>query len=418
LLVPASGQKFRSFFELQFTNKVPSEMYSILRPEDFDRLRARLASARKESGMRGLVSVTGEASGILWARFWMRYAGLGYVGRAATRLATLFAGPYKSRCFLATLNRKGYIAPTAAIHHADLRLGDNVFIGDRAVIYQDADGGPVELGDRVVLHNDIIIEVGARGSLTIGAGTAVQPRCQFEAFTESIRIGRGVMIAPYCAFYNFDHGYHAGELITRQPLQTKGGIVIEDHAWLGVGVIVLAGVRIGKGAVIGAGAVVTHDVPDGAIAAGVPARVLKMREHREHSSRTANPDSAHDQPCAAMIVRDPDGVIRYWSKEAQLMYGWTPQEVLGLCTHDLFKTRFPTSLAAIEEQTREQKSWQGQLVHKRRDGSTIRVHSRWKLQRNRQTRSVTVVEINSRIAAYLNCSPVALSFLEGAAPLF
>jgi PAS domain S-box-containing protein len=393
-------------------------MFSVLRPGDFDRLRTRLASARKESGMRGLVSVARKAFCVLWARFWMRYAGLGYVGRAATRLATLFAGPYKSRCFLANLNRKGYVAPTATVHHADLRLGDNVFIGDRAVIYQDADGGPIELGDRVVLHNDTIIEVGARGSLTIGAGTAVQPRCHFEAFTESIRIGRGVMIAPYCAFHNFDHGFHAGERISRQPLQTKGGIVIEDGAWLGVRVTVLSGVRIGKGAVIGAGSVVTHDVPDGAIALGVPARVLKMREHGEHSSRTVNPDSAHDQPSKAMIVRDANGVIRYWSKEAQLMYGWTPQEVLGLCTHDLFKTRFPTPLAAIEQQTREQKRWQGQLVHKRRDGSTIRVNSRWKLQRNRETRSVTVVEINSRIAAFLNCSPVALSLLENAVPLF
>ena len=60
-------------------------------------------------------------------------------------------------------------------------------------------------------------------------------------------------------------------------MQTKGGIVIEDDVWLGFGVIVLDGVRIGKGAVIGAGAVVTKDIPEGAIAAGIPARVIKMR---------------------------------------------------------------------------------------------------------------------------------------------
>ena len=60
-------------------------------------------------------------------------------------------------------------------------------------------------------------------------------------------------------------------------MQTKGGIVIGDDAWLGVGVIVLDGVKIGKGAVVGAGSVVTRDIPDGAIATGVPARVVKMR---------------------------------------------------------------------------------------------------------------------------------------------
>jgi len=67
------------------------------------------------------------------------------------------------------------------------------------------------------------------------------------------------------------------ELIKNQPLQTKGGILIEDNVWLGFGVIVLSGVRIGKGAVIGAGSVVTDDIPAGAIAVGVPARVVKMR---------------------------------------------------------------------------------------------------------------------------------------------
>ena len=74
-----------------------------------------------------------------------------------------------------------------------------------------------------------------------------------------------------------DHGFDPGDLIMRQPLQTKGGIVVGDDAWLGFGVIVLSCVRIGKGAVIGAGSVVTHDVPDGAIAVGVPAQVIKMR---------------------------------------------------------------------------------------------------------------------------------------------
>jgi acetyltransferase-like isoleucine patch superfamily enzyme len=86
-----------------------------------------------------------------------------------------------------------------------------------------------------------------------------------------------VQIAPYCCFYPYNHGFAPGELIKKQPLRTKGGIIIDDDAWLGVGVLVLDGVRIGKGAVIGAGSVVTGNIPNMAIATGIPARVVKMR---------------------------------------------------------------------------------------------------------------------------------------------
>jgi acetyltransferase-like isoleucine patch superfamily enzyme len=209
----------------------------------------------------------------------MRHAGTSAGGRLATRLAGIFAPPYKGREYLARLAPRGYVSPSAILHHGDLRLGPNVFIGDEVVIYQaDATAGAVELGARVHLHRDIIIEVGAGGRLTIGADTHVQPRCQFSAFKAPIRVGDGVQIAPYCAFYPYDHGFLPGELIRRQPLRTRGGITIEDDAWLGVGVTVLDGVTIGRGAVVAAGAVVTADVPPEAIVAGVPARVVRMRE--------------------------------------------------------------------------------------------------------------------------------------------
>ena len=78
-------------------------------------------------------------------------------------------------------------------------------------------------------------------------------------------------------FYPYAHGIAPDRPIKEQPLTTKGGITIEDDVWLGYRTIVLDGVRIGKGAVIGAGSVVTQDIPAGAIAVGVPARVIKMR---------------------------------------------------------------------------------------------------------------------------------------------
>jgi len=212
-----------------------------------------------------------------WTRFWMRYAGLSCWGRTATRLATWFAPPHKARVVLARMNPQGYIAPSVTIYHSDLRLGANVFMDERVVVFQREGGGPIELGDRIRIYRDTIIETGYGGSLIIGAGTGIHPRCQINAYKVPIQIGSDVMIAPNCALYPYDHDVAPDKPISAQPVVSKGSIIIGDGAWLGVGVIVLGGVRIGEGAVIGAGSVVTNDVPDGAIAVGNPARVVKMR---------------------------------------------------------------------------------------------------------------------------------------------
>lgn len=213
-----------------------------------------------------------------WCRFWMKCAVVKPLRPVAVRLAEWATPPYKGRQMLAWFTRRGYISPRATIHHDRLRCGAHVFIGDNVVIYcLDDEGGSVELGDRVHLHQDTIIETGQGGSVTIGAETHIQPRCQLSAYLAPITIGRQVQIAPYCAFYPYDHAIAPGERIYAQPLQTKGGIVIEDDVWMGVGAIVLDGVRIGQGAVIAAGAVVRTSVPAGAIAAGVPARIIGRR---------------------------------------------------------------------------------------------------------------------------------------------
>jgi len=212
-----------------------------------------------------------------WTRFWMRYAGLNTFGRLATRLAALFAHPHKAREYLSRMHPKGYISANAIIYHSDLHLGAHVFMDDRVVIFQNDNGGPVRLGDRVYIYRDTILETGYGGYLTIGTDSSIHPRCQINAYVGFIEIGSGVMIAPNCAFYPYDHGIAPEQPIGMQPLSSRGPISVGDEAWLGYGVIVLGGVRIGNGAVIGAGSVVTGDVPDGGIAVGVPARVIKMR---------------------------------------------------------------------------------------------------------------------------------------------
>jgi acetyltransferase-like isoleucine patch superfamily enzyme len=213
----------------------------------------------------------------LWIHFWMSLAGLRSFGRVATWLATWLAPPHKARTSLASMNAKGYIDPTAIIYHSNLKLGKNIFIADRVILYKAREGGFIRLGDNVCILRDSILETGFGGNLSVGDRTWIHPRCQLNAYLASIEIGSEVQIAPNCVLYSYDHGFVSDQPINKQPLETKGNIIVEDGAWLGVGVIVLSGVRIGQGAVIGAGSVVTQNVPAGAIAVGDPARVVKMR---------------------------------------------------------------------------------------------------------------------------------------------
>ena len=213
----------------------------------------------------------------IWLRFWLQRSGVGSGGRLAYRIAAWGVPPFYGRIFLAEMTPRGFIASTATIHHPLFSMGENVFIGSNVLIYQDHGGGVVRLEDKVKLIGDTTIQTGFDGSCTIGARTSVQPHCQFSAYMSPISIGCDVEIAPYCAFYSYDHGMAVGSPIHTQPLQSQGGVSVGDEAWLGVGVIVLDGVTIGHGTVVGAGSVVTKDLPDNSICAGVPARVLNMR---------------------------------------------------------------------------------------------------------------------------------------------
>lgn len=208
----------------------------------------------------------------------------GVFGRLGARLAVIGVPPYKARESLAFLNERGYVSHRAEIYHGDLALGRNVFIGDRVCIYQvrnakspGVNGGAVQIGDRVALYSDIHIETAYGGRVVLGESTHVQPRCSFAGVIGSVIIGAKVEIASGCAFYPYNHGVALGRAIMDQPCFSKGDIIIGDEAWLGFGVVVLDGVKIGAGAVVGAGSVVTRDVPAFAIAAGAPAKVIGVR---------------------------------------------------------------------------------------------------------------------------------------------
>ena len=95
-----------------------------------------------------------------------------------------------------------------------------------------------------------------------------------------------------------------------------------------------------------------------------------------------------------IVVRNMKGKIQYWNRGADEMYGWKSEEALGCISHELLRTKFPKALSEIESDLAKEGRWQGELVHTRRDGSTIVVNSRWVLKQDGRNNDGEVFEIN------------------------
>jgi acetyltransferase-like isoleucine patch superfamily enzyme len=111
-----------------------------------------------------------------------------------------------------------------------------------------------------------------RDGFTLGEGSFVNVGCFFEG---PVRIGRYCEIGSRCVFVTAKHVLPAQNKSLR-PLIEQVPIVLEDHVWIGANATLLPGVHIGHGAVIGAGAVVTKNVPPNTVVAGVPARYIRQ----------------------------------------------------------------------------------------------------------------------------------------------
>lgn len=115
--------------------------------------------------------------------------------------------------------------------------------------------------------------------IVLGSGVRVGEGCFLWAgdATGRIRIGDDVLLAPGVFITASNYATVAGRRIDDRSTR-EADVVVGDDVWLGARAVVLPGVRIGDGAVVGAGAVVTKDLPPNAVAVGVPARVVAWRD--------------------------------------------------------------------------------------------------------------------------------------------
>jgi acetyltransferase-like isoleucine patch superfamily enzyme len=121
-------------------------------------------------------------------------------------------------------------------------------------------------------------DAGVPSHIIIGRRTAINECNNIRAAGGDIRIGSYCQIAQFCTLVATNHTTETTHYILDAPLDlSKASITVEDDVWIGANSIILPGVTIGRGAVIGAGSVVTKDVAPYAICAGNPARVVRMR---------------------------------------------------------------------------------------------------------------------------------------------
>ncbi len=180
--------------------------------------------------------------------------------------------------------------------HGVKQTGRNVFISPMA---------RVRHGFKIRLDNDVVVERGAmlsvnrkdKSFIAIGANSYLYSSCVIKAVDGWIKMGHNCTVNEFAILHG-DGGLEIGNDVRiaaqvriiamnhiyddpKVPIHLQGirakGIIIEDDVWLGVGSTVLDGVTIGKGTVIGAGAVVTKNIPPYSIAVGVPAKVIKKR---------------------------------------------------------------------------------------------------------------------------------------------
>jgi galactoside O-acetyltransferase len=116
------------------------------------------------------------------------------------------------------------------------------------------------------------------GAITVGSNTAFNMNVHLNASVGGeIRIGESCLIGPNVVMRTAGHRYDNPDVFIRQQGHIPLNIDIDDDVWIGANAVILGGTHIGRGAIIGAGAVVTKDVPPLAIAGGVPAKVIKYR---------------------------------------------------------------------------------------------------------------------------------------------
>lgn len=192
---------------------------------------------------------------------------------------------YRTR--LGALGRGCHIDPGVSLHYPGrIRLGDGVGIGRNATLRANTEANPgITLGHGVSINDAVVINAN-RGFVALGERSWLGPFCLVYG-NGGVSIGRNVLIAGHSTINTVSHSSARCDIpINDQPVLTDP-VTIEDDVWIGLNAVILQGVTLGRGCIVGAGAVVTRSIPPWSIAMGVPARVVGRRPGAPESAAEA-----------------------------------------------------------------------------------------------------------------------------------
>ncbi len=161
-------------------------------------------------------------------------------------------------------------------HPGRISVGRRVAVDDYAMLDAGGSEQGIVLGDDIIISRNCVIQAKS-GPVVLGARTDIGCNTILSSVS-GIHVGRSVLMAGNCYLGGARYVWDRLDIpMMDQGRYSEGPVLIGDDVWLGAGVIVPDGRRIGNGCVVGAGSVVTRDLPDYAVAAGAPARIIRMR---------------------------------------------------------------------------------------------------------------------------------------------
>lgn len=155
-----------------------------------------------------------------------------------------------------------------------VQIGEQCFIAPEAQLFAEPNRD-IRIGKHCMIAADCFLH----GPIIIGDEVAINHSCSFDGGRVGIKIGNQTRIANNVTIYAFNHGMKPNAPIYQQSANSKG-VVIGKDVWIGAQAGIVDGVTIGDHAVVGMGSIVTKDVPDWAIVAGNPAKIIGDRRDK------------------------------------------------------------------------------------------------------------------------------------------